>query len=651
MKKCLRVWFLIALLAAAPAALAQAEFSIAQIQGSSNVSPHAGKRVRASGVVTARVRTGFFIQTPDELADKDPLTSEGIFVFSGGREAPPAEAVPGNLVSLTGTVEEFRRDNEPFVLTLTEIVFESGRDKISVISKNNKLPAPIALKIEHFTANSFDQLERFEGMRVTAAEVLVVSPTGGRTDNNTGRIVSDGAFAAVLKGIRRPHREPGIDIRELLISEESSRMKELAPKMPIFDSNPEAFRVDTDEQMWTRNMSANGSAQIPPITSSADGFGTAIDVAAGTRAANISGVMHYAFGRFTIFTDPDKTPKILSAIRPAPLRSTAERQFSVAAMNLENFFDDVDDPKFKEPVTDTAVFESKMAKISIGIRGFLHMPDVIGVVEAENLSGLDRLAAKINADAKAAGLPDPKYRAFLEDGNDGRGINNGFLIKTSRVTVLETKQYGKNERYEHPKTGQKIYLNDRPPFMIRVSIDDEKTGKPFEFTVIVNHLKSYLGYSDPRQSDNVRLKKRLQAEYLAGLVNERQNTDPAERIIVLGDLNSYHFSDGILDMVGTIKGEPAGKDTVLFASEDLVEPNLINLVDIIHEQQRYSYVFDASAQTLDHILISQTLKAYIKGFGFARINADFPKIFTNDANRVERFSDHDPAVAYFSLGE
>jgi hypothetical protein len=41
--------------------------------------------------------------------------------------------------------------------------------------------------------------------------------------------------------------------------------------------------------------------------------------------------------------------------------------------------------------------------------------------------------------------------------------------------------------------------------MIRASVTDPSNGKPFEFTVIVNHLKSFLGYSDPKQMANVRL--------------------------------------------------------------------------------------------------------------------------------------------------
>jgi len=54
---------------------------------------------------------------------------------------------------------------------------------------------------------------------------------------------------------------------------------------------------------------------------------------------------------------------------------------------------------------------------------------------------------------------------------------------------------------------------------------------------------------------------------------------------------------------------------------------------------------------LDHFLINDSMKKHLAGFGYSRVNADFPEIYRGDANRVERFSDHDPAIGYFSLDE
>ena len=155
-------------------------------------------------------------------------------------------------------------------------------------------------------------------------------------------------------------------------------------------------------------------------------------------------------------------------------------------------------------------------------------------------------------------------------------------------------------------------LNDRPPLFLQATINDPKTNKPFAVTVINNHLKSFLGYNDLKDGGlRVRTKKKIQAEYLAKVVQERQKANPNENIVLLGDFNAYQFNDGITDIIGTIKGTPASKEEVLMASDDLVNPDLIDLVDLIQADQRYSYTYDGNAQVLDHILINQPLRKYL----------------------------------------
>jgi hypothetical protein len=69
---CPLVLLIAAAVAASPAA-AQKDLTIAQIQGIKNVSEHIGVAVKTTGIVTARLRTGFFLQTPDSKIDGDPL--------------------------------------------------------------------------------------------------------------------------------------------------------------------------------------------------------------------------------------------------------------------------------------------------------------------------------------------------------------------------------------------------------------------------------------------------------------------------------------------------------------------------------------------------------------------------------------------------
>ncbi|HCA59619.1 MAG TPA: hypothetical protein DEP46_16750, partial [Blastocatellia bacterium] len=141
-------------------AAAQREYPIAAIQGSRNISTLENQFVRASGVVTARLRNGFFIQTPDGQTDNDPKTSEGIYIFT--RAEPPPDAVPGNAVTVSGRVTEFRPGNVVATLTITEISYTQGRDFFAVTAKNVALPKPVVLSPDDFKPNSVDQLEKYE---------------------------------------------------------------------------------------------------------------------------------------------------------------------------------------------------------------------------------------------------------------------------------------------------------------------------------------------------------------------------------------------------------------------------------------------------------------------------------------------------------
>lgn len=618
---------LISLFYVSPAA-AQRDRLICDIQGDKNSSPYVKEAARVTGIVTARIRNGFFMQMPDDKGDNNPATSDGIFVFTNTE--PEEGAAAGNMVSVTGFIDEYT-PRGAVSLSVTQLSMTKGRDTIQVVSKNNPLPKPVVLSPGDFLPGSIDQLERYENMRVQVLDMTSVAPTGGRVDGKTATSESYGSFYGVLAGNARPYREAGFDNYDYLFMTEKEReaLLKTFPKILLYDNNPERIRVDTLAQAGSK----------------------ALDVSTFAEIKNLTGVLYYGFRAYTILTDPDNKPVVTNRIIPGIVLSPQADQFVVAGMNLENFFDDVDDPAIAdEVVVAPDALQMRMKKISIAIRVYMKMPDVIGIVEAENLAVLKRLAEKINADAVAGGNPDPKYEAHLIEGNDGRGIDNGFLVKSSRVKTVEVKQFGKEEKYKNPVKNEDAFLNDRPPLVLRASIESLKTKEPVEFTAIVNHLKSFNGYNDPKIQADVRLKKKLQAEYLAKLVNERQKTNPGERITLIGDFNAFQFDDGITDIIGTIKGTPLPKNAVLNPSDDLVEGNLTNLVDLLSNiGQRYSYVFDGNAQVLDHVIINDQMKKHLAGFAYARINADFAETFRGNANLVQRFSDHDPALAYFTI--
>ncbi len=104
-------------------------------------------------------------------------------------------------------------------------------------------------------------------------------------------------------------------------------------------------------------------------------------------------------------------------------------------------------------------------------------------------------------------------------------------------------------------------------------------------------------------------------------------------------------------MLGIARGVPAPATDVVAFGDDFLTPDfaLAAVAGGTPAGETYSYVFDGNAQTLDHILLSPEAVASLTAFDHARINADFPEVYRGDPTRIERTSDHDPAIAYFAF--
>ncbi|PKM02710.1 MAG: hypothetical protein CVV17_05310, partial [Gammaproteobacteria bacterium HGW-Gammaproteobacteria-7] len=106
--------------AASPRTAAEDTLTISRIQGTGRQSPLAGQPVALRGVVSGNFvggLGGFFLASLPEDADRDPDTSEGIFV-EWPAESGPRPAV-GDVLTINGRVTEIGR--EPASLTaLTE---------------------------------------------------------------------------------------------------------------------------------------------------------------------------------------------------------------------------------------------------------------------------------------------------------------------------------------------------------------------------------------------------------------------------------------------------------------------------------------------------------------------------------------------------
>ena len=95
--------------------------------------------------------------------------------------------------------------------------------------------------------------------------------------------------------------------------------------------------------------------------------------------------------------------------------------------------------------------------------------------------------------------------------------------------------------------------------------------------------------------------------------------DANAKVIVLGDLNDFEFSETLAILEGGV---------------------LDNLVLSLRRPERYTYVFEGNSQVLDHILASRKLYRTLTEYDVVHVNAEF----------ADQASDHDPQVARFEPG-
>jgi uncharacterized protein len=588
--------------------------SIHDIQGPGDTSPVAGRLVSTTGIVTAVVSNGFFLQNPDNAVDADPNTSEGVFVFTSSR--PAATAAVGNLVQVTGTVQEFIPSSDPNSPSSTEI---AGGPSITLISTGNPLPTPVTLTTADANpAGPIDQLEKYEGMRVHVDVFSVTGPTDGNLSEANATATSNGIFFGVIAGIAQPFREPGVQLPDALPAGAPATVTR-------WDSNPEIIRVNTAVQ--------TGS--------------TKLDVTTGATVNSLTGPLDFNSRFYSILTDADSGAVASGNVSATPVPVAANNELTIANFNMERFFDTVNDPGTSDVALTATAFANRLNKASLAIRTVLNTPDVIGIEEMENLTTLQALADKVNADAVAAGQPAPNYHAFLIEGNDVGGIDAALLVKDS-INVISVEQVGKDATFIQPD-GTTALLNDRPPLVLTATASQPGSDTSLPFTMVVNHLRSLLSIDDPVDGARVRAKREAQAEFLANLLQSHQAA--GENVVSVCDCNSFEFSDGYVDVLGTILGHPVPADQVVLASPDLVDPDFTDLITTLPHDQQYTYDFNGSHQVLDHIVVSQGMLAQLSRFAVARNDADFPEAFRNDPNRPERISDHDMPVAYFTLPE
>jgi hypothetical protein len=561
-----------------------------EIQGAAHRSPLVGERVETTGVVTAALSNGIYIQDP--TPDGDPATSDGIFVFGG-------HAAVGSAVTVRGTVSEFRPGGAATNLSTTEL--GSPGLSVAVDSSGNPLPAPVVVGADRFpplrvieddatgdveTSGTFDPesdgidfWESLEGMRVAVKSAVAVGPTNefGETP-----ISVDG-----LAEIRTPRG--GVLLR---------------PN----DPNPERVILD-DEIVPTPAMNVGDRYASDPV-----------------------GVLDYDFGNFML--EATEAPvRVSRGLEREITASAGKHQLAIATFNVENL----------APTDGPAKFD-RLASLIVGN---LRAPDLVALGEVQDNDGatdsgttdasvtLDMLVSAI----EAAGGPHYQWRQIdpvndQDGGEPGGNIRVAFLFRTDRgldfvdrpggTSTSATQVLGSGKQTRLSASPGRIEPQD-PAF------DDSRKPLAGEFRyrgetlfVVANHFNSKSG-DDPlygrfqppsRPSETQR---HAQAAIVNHFVDRILARDQKANVVVLGDLNDFDFSETLHILEGHV---------------------LSDLIDTLPLRERYTYVFEGNSQALDHILVSSAVAKDRKlAYDVVHVNAEF----------ADQASDHDPQVTRFDL--
>ena len=608
----------------------------------SNRNAYVGQAISTTGVVTGVGPAGFFLQTPSSTPGSTGA-SEGIYAYSGTGKVPTT-AIVGAIINVTGNLSLY-----PAAADSHTPALEVDSPAVQQLSIGNPLPAAVALSPANLSPlRGLYQLTRYESMRVSMAPLTATSGTDGFLTEKTETVASNGEFYAVFSGTSRPFREPGIDIRDFASTIDltvgpyiTTGGVTYSSRPTIFDDNPERILVDSDFL-----------------------GGKAIDLSVGATVTGAVGILDFTYSSDS-FEDParlllaaDSTPAVTPGLTVQPLVAQTAGQFTVAAFNVERFFNpnSADDIYYNAGTDKTGsssavdvtpdAYARRLKKVSLAIRNVLNLPDIISVEEVENQSVTQDIAQQVNSDTVANGLPDPGYVGYGVDAASGTytddvgGISVGFLVKSTTVDTLSVQQYDNTDVL--PTGGT---LNDRPPYVLHAGVK-RTGGSDYPVTVIANHLRSLSGIST---SASTRLKKELQAEDLANLIQGFQSK--GEHVIALGDMNAFEFSDAYTDTMATITNRnvlPPGVVAQPGVAE-LVDPPAKDLVTLLPPDQRWSYIEFGNAQVLDHVVVTQDLVDTGAYVAYAHVNAGMPLVSYNDPTTPDRSSDHDPAVSYITL--
>lgn len=360
------------------------------------------------------------------------------------------------------------------------------------------------------------------------------------------------------------------------------------------------FRTEAEPALIATDADAGAGDPDNPYRDP-NGSTTEVEADLFDRVDGTVGPLGFSFDNYKIMVQPGELPTVTDTGVAYPydsLSPSGPKQLRLASFNVENYFPA--GGALDGGTVSQEEFDEKTARLTDAINNRLERPDVVAVQEVYDLATLQHLAGSLGG-----------YTAYLEEGNDARGIDVGFLVKDT-VQVENLTQYGKTAQAPEGLDCSDVPggLFDRPPLAAEIK------AKGFgEFTVFSDHFASKAAPDECRAA---------QAAFVRDRVAELESE--GKRAIVAGDLNAFEDESALTTLQD-------GTTT------------LDNLWDEAPEQERYSFAFSGKLQTLDHILVTRGIESKVADFRYAHFDNDYFE--RADGHHV---SDHDPPVLTLAHG-
>lgn len=252
-----------------------------------------------------------------------------------------------------------------------------------------------------------------------------------------------------------------------------------------------------------------------------------------------------------------------------------------ASWNLENLFDNVDDPdKNDEEYTKTGRKEWTDERIDLKLKNLSDViremnskngPSILGVTEVEHQFLLDSMISRY--------FSDRNYKTAYAESPDNRGIDNGVIFDADifSLSKIDTVRVDLASGYPTRYIFQAdlLHLNG------------------IILHIFVNHWPSRRGGEEKSEPNRI-----MAADVLRHRINELYKVDLNSMILIMGDFNDEPSNKSIKENLGA---------NFFNCENELKGEQLYNLSSDLFEKGEGTYLYQGDWNMLDQIIVSSSL--------------------------------------------